>query len=313
MSGNMVKVNEEIRHELAAFQENHVLTLKQLGAKVGKSEAFMSRYLSGNAEGDIEAFERAASDMLKSAMRKRTWEEVYFDTEAVKTCFLVFDLIREASDIGLVHGPAGIGKTTACRKYAEDNKTVISFTGQEGNGMAYGVINGICASIDMRRFNPRQHKRADFLRDKLSGSERLIIIDNAQRLNMSGLRWLFDFHDATGVSVALVGNPEVLDRLRGNDQMTSRIGFKQDIAEMLGRGSWLDRAADRMVAAMWPKASQEIGLLARETARKQGHLRTLNKQLRIAIRLCETDAYAAKAAKAFVEARHLIGADNTEE
>lgn len=313
MSGNSVLVNETIRHELAEFAENNVLTLKQLGAKCGKSEAFMSRYLSGHAEGDIESFELAAADMLKSASRKRTWEEVYFDTEAVKTCHLVFDLIREASDIGLVHGPAGIGKTTACRKYAEENKTVISFTGQEGNGMAYGVINGICGGIDMRKFNPRQHKKSEFLAEKLTGSERLIIIDNAQRLNMSGLRWLFDFHDLTGVSVALVGNPEVLDRLRGNDQMTSRIGFKQDIAEMLGRGAWLDRASDRMVAAMWPKAATEIGLLARETARKQGHLRTLNKQLRIAIRLCETSAYSGKSAKAFVEARHLIGADNTEE
>jgi len=130
---------------------------------------------------------------------------------------------------------------------------------------------------------------------------------------MSGLRWLFDFHDATGVSIALVGNPEVLDRLSGNDQMSSRIGFKQDIAEMLGKGAWLDLAADRMVSSMWPKAAQDIGLLARETARKQGHLRTLNKQLRIAIRLCETDEYSGKYAKAFVSARHLIGADNTED
>ena len=156
-------------------------------------------------------------------------------------------------------------------------------------------------------------RRVGVTQSKLAGSERLVIIDNAQRIDISGLRWLMDFHDATGVSFALVGNPEVLVKLRGKDQLYSRIGVKADISESLGDAAWMDRAADDMVAAMWPGAAADIGLLARETARKPGHLRTLNKQLKIAIRLCETDAYRGKHARAFVESRHLIGADSEEE
>lgn len=313
MSGNSLQVNSEIRDALSDYQERNGLTLKQLGSKVGKSESYVSRYLSADPAGDIELFERSVSDMLKSAQQKRTWGEVFFETDAVDQCHLVFDLIREASDIGLVHGPAGIGKTTACQRYAASHKTVIHFTGTEGNGMAYGVINGIASGLDMRKWDASKKKKTEFLYNKLNGSERLILIDNAQRLNMSGLRWLFDFHDATGVSVALVGNDDVLERLKGNDQMTSRIGFKQNISDSTGRGEWLDKASDRMVAAMWPKAAKEIGLLAREAAHKDGLLRTLNKQLRIAIRLCESDAYAGKYGKAFVEARLMIGANDTEE
>jgi DNA transposition AAA+ family ATPase len=313
MNGNEKQATPEIKARLEEFMKLNGLTLKRLGARVGKSEAFVSRYFGDTPVGDLEEFERAVLDMLDSAQRKRTWAEIYFDTEAIKMCNMVFDIIREAADIGLVHGPAGIGKTTACERYANDHKTVIHFVADEGNGHAYGVIAGIWAKIETRFYDPKKQKRGEFLKEKLTGSERLIIVDNAQRLNMSGLRWLFDFHDATGVSIALVGNPEVLDRMRGNDQMTSRIGFKQDIAEMLDKGGWLDKASDKMIAAMWPKAASDIGPLARETARKQGHLRTLKKQLRIAIRLCETDAYRGKPGKAFTEARHLIGADNTED
>lgn len=313
MNGNEKQATPEIKTRLEEFVKANGLTLKRLGARVGKSEAFVSRYFSDTPVGNLEEFERAVLDMLDSDQRKRTWAEIYFDTEAVKMCNMVFDIIREAADIGLVHGPAGIGKTTACERYANDHKTVIHFVANEGNGHAYGVIAGIWAKVETRFYDPKKQKRGEFLREKLTGSERLIIVDNAQRLNMSGLRLLFDFHDATGVSIALVGNPEVLDRMRGNDQMTSRIGFKQDIAEMLDRGGWLDKASDKMIAAMWPKAASDIGPLARETARKQGHLRTLKKQLRIAIRLCETDAYRGKPGKAFVEARHLIGADAAEE
>jgi DNA transposition AAA+ family ATPase len=311
MSGNTDKLaTAAIRDRLAAFQARESMTLKQLGARVGRSESYISRYLSGSPVGDVEKFERAVRDRLDSEERRRTWGEIYFETEAIRTCFMVFDLIRESSDIGLVTSPAGIGKTTACRRYAAEHSTVLFFSGEEGNGSSWGVMKALCGGLDMRKFDGRQQRRSEFLRDKLAGSQRLIIVDNAQRLNMSGLRWLFDFHDATGVSVALVGNPEVLTRLTGNDQMTSRIGFKQDVTRMSASKDWIDQAADAMVEAMWPDAAGEIRLLARESARKAGVLRTLNKQLRIAIRLCETDAYAGKFGKAFVEARHLIGADS---
>jgi len=309
MSG---KLTPATRDALAMYQEENALTLKQLGAQVGRSEAFVSRYLSGKPEGDVAAFEKAVSDMLANAKRKRAWGEVFFHTDAISACETAFGIIREASDVGLIHGAAGIGKTTACKKYAKENSTMIFFTCTEGNGSYHGIINGIATGIDMRKWNPATVKRSTFIREKLDGSGRLIIIDNAQRVTLSGLRFIFDLHDGTGVSVALVGNPEVLDKLRGSDQMTSRIGFKQDIGEVV-KGNWLDRAAGDMVAAMWPVALADIGRLASESARKQGHLRTLNKQLKIAIRLCETPAFAGNCAKAFVQARHLIGADTSDE
>ena len=305
------KFDEATREALEVYQGENGLTLKQLGARVGKSEAFVSRYLNGKPEGDVAAFERAVADMLRNDKRKRSWGDIYFGTAVVDTCHTVFDIIREASDIGLVHGAAGIGKTTACKKYAAENSTVIFFTCTEGNGRIGGVLNGIATGIDMRRWNPASVKRSAFITEKLMGSGRLIIIDNAQRITLGGLRFLFDLHDETGVSVALVGNPEVLDKLSGNDQMTSRIGLKQNVGAVDMR--WLDKAADNMVAAMWREAAADIKQLAREGARKQGHLRTLNKQLKIAIRLCESDEFRGNYAKAFVTARHMIGADASDE
>jgi DNA transposition AAA+ family ATPase len=294
---------------LRALKERDGLTLRQLGAGLGYSEAMVSRYLGGTFEGDIAAFDAAAADMLEADGRKRTWEDVYFETAAVETCFTVFDIIREASDIGLVHGPAGIGKSTACARYAAWNPTVIALTCTEGRGHRRAVLGAILDRLDTRKLRSGQH-REDWLRDRLSGSGRLIIIDNAQRVTPSGLRWLFDFQEWTRVSVALVGNPEVLDRLAGNDQMTSRIGFRRNVGDMIANSRWLNDAADAMVRAMWPEAAAEIAQLARESVRLPGLLRRLNKQLRLAMRLCESDLYRGQHARAFVEARHLVCDDD---
>lgn len=314
MSGNeMVQFNRDTQAALHDFQKSHGLTLKQLGQKLGRNEGFVNKYLNGVPEGDIASFEERIADMLKREARKRSWDNIYFPTEAADACFNVFDLVREASDIGLVHGPAGFGKSVAFRKYLEDHRTVIGFTAMEGSGSPYDVMRGISSGIDMRRWNSRETKLSDYLFVKLNGSERCVLIDNAQRLYLSGFRWLMDFHDNTGVSFVLIGNPEVMDKLNGNDQLSSRIGIQFDISSAIEKKDWLDDAADQKVSKMWPKAQREIGILAREAARKPGHLRTLDKQLRIAITLCEADAYKGKYAKAFADARNMIGAESKQE
>lgn len=300
----------DLRGQLQVYKDEQGITLKVLAKRIGTNEAAVSRYLEGVPTGDVAKLEAKIKDHLAAASRKRGWAEVYFPTEAVETCELVFDIIRESGDIGLVHGPAGIGKSTACRKYAKEHPTAIFFTAMQGKGSHWNMISTIYNALPAPRSDEdKRLRRVDWVMKKLAESSRLVIIDNAQRVSVSGLRWLNDFNDLTGCPVALVGNPEVLDKIAGNDQMASRIGFKQDINDMMaGSSAWLNTAADRMVKAMWPEAAGEIRLLARETAKKPGHLRTLNKQLRIAIRLAETDRYRGKTAAAFVAARDLIGA-----
>jgi len=102
----------------------------------------------------------------------------------------------------------------------------------------------------------------------------------------------------------------VLGKLSGSDQLSSRIGIRQDIGG--GDTDWLNGATGMMLASMWPNAPQEVHLLAQESARQPGHLRRLVKQLRIAIRLTENPAWRNKQAGAFVQARTMIGTPEDE-
>jgi len=308
------KVTPATRDALAAYLAENGLTLRQLGNQLGKSESYVSRYLNGKPEGDIAAFERKIENTLRNAKHKLAWDEIFFDTEAVSLCEREFDIVRRSSTMGLIYGAAGIGKSTACRKYARENPTVIFFTCFEGNGNYYDVLNGIATGIDMRKFNPKAQKKFAFVSERLNQSGRLILIDNAQRITTSGLRLLFDlWNDGKGPPVALVGNPEVLDKIRGNDQMTSRLIVRRDISNVV-KGNWLNRAARDMVAAMWPDALADIERLACESARKDGHLRKLNYQLRLAIAMSERAEHAGNYEAIFLSARdYITGADASDE
>lgn len=303
-------LNEDLRDRLEEYKDTDGLTLGSIAKQIGTNEAAISRYLDGHPLGDVAKLEARIADFLASAARRRAWGELFFETKAVEMCNLAFDLIRESGDVGLVHGPAGIGKSTTCKQYAKTHPTAIFYTAMQGQGADWNVIRMISNALPPPRSDEdKRLKKADWVMKKLRGSRRLVIIDNAQRISLAGLRWLMDFNDETACPVALVGNPEVLDKIKHSDQMSSRVGFKQDIADMMKmNGAWINAAADKMVAAMWPEAASEIRSLSHEAARRTGYLRTLNKQLRIAMRLCESESYRGRYGKAFSDARSLIGA-----
>ena len=252
--------NAELRDRLEEFKNEDGLTLGSIARQVGTNEAAISRYLDGHPLGDVAKLEARVSDFLAGAARRRAWDDMFFETKAVEMCNLAFDLIRESGDVGLVHGPAGIGKSTTCRQYAKTHPTAVFFTAMQGQGAEWNVVRMIASALPPPRSDEdRRLKKADWVMKKLRGSRRLVIIDNARRVSVGGLRWLMDFNDATACPVALVGNPEVLDKIKRSDQMSSRVGFKQDVADMMKMdGAWIDAAADRMVAAMWPEAGAEI-------------------------------------------------------
>lgn len=303
-----------MRDSLAAWRTERKLSMAAVAKRCGYNEATISRYLAGTMTGDVEGLERSVRDMMDADARRQTWAETYIETQGCIETETVLDLIRGACDIGLVTGAAGLGKTTACRRYAATHEISIMITLSEGCGDNWSVIRLIFDRLDMRGWSRRKggQTRGEAVASRLSGSERLVIVDNAQRATLSGLRWLFDLSDSAGIPIALVGNPDVLDRVAGSDQLHSRIGLRADIASRRDM-AWLDDASASILDAMWPDAPAEVRLLAQETARQPGHLRRLVKQLRIAIRLSEASTWRRSGAAAFVEARTLIGAHTEED
>ena len=315
MSGEMIKRrNQEVLGRLEKFYETSGLSMAAIATKSGYSESYVSRYLNTESApvGDVEGFEAAVSDMMAAAARRRKWDNVFFDTEAVDRCLLMFDLIDQSNEVGLIYGPAGIGKTVASKRHAMQHETAIYICIREGDGAWYGLVRELWQQIDTRGFTAKvksSTSKAGYIAKKLNASERLLIVDNAQRLSISGIKWLMDMQDDAGFGLALVGNADILDKVASCDQLSSRIKIRRNVlldGEDRKQLGWLDDAADKMVRAMWPAATKDILRLARESARQEGHLRRLNSQLRIAIRLSETASYAGRQAAAFVEARHLL-------
>ena len=264
--------HESIRAALAAYREKHDLDLRALARETGSNVTFIHKYLTGKPEGDVDAFEERAADALKTAPGRRSTAAHYFETDVTRAINSACETIRKTNDVGLIHGPAGIGKSAGIALYAVANPNSLAISLTRWHRGAEGIEALLAAQFEGRR--RKRTRRIDWLLERLRDSQRLIIIDNAHRLTRGGLQWIFDFADETSCPIALVGNPEVLEAIKLNDQQFSRIGLHREL-----KLKQSEQAASSMLERHCPKEAHKLETLAVQVAAQRGHLRALKKHL----------------------------------
>lgn len=275
-------IDQQLRQQLQKYKDREGLSLKDLGKRIDASEAMVSRYLSDRFEGDVGGIELKIRDLIKlDEMRALVIQEIEtFPTLVTKQVHNALELIRKNSHVGLIFGDAGVGKSRAIQLYTSKTPlslqiTLSRFSGSDTNG----IITAIWRQIDTSAYRrKRDGNRGSFLVERLKGSGRMLIIDNAHRLTRVGREALFDFHDATGCPIALVGNPELLDAIEENDQQFSRVGVRMK-ADLKDKA---EEAAGELLTRVWPEAATELLDLATTVVTHHGRLRALWHQIRIA-------------------------------
>ena len=121
---SVMSANPELQEKLRNFIEECGSQTKAARA-LGKSAATLSTYLNNRYNGNLSDFEKfltetfetkAAAENLKSAQVLNSYKPTSISTEVydtIRLCHLKGGLAIECGD-------AGIGKTMACKKYAED-------------------------------------------------------------------------------------------------------------------------------------------------------------------------------------------------
>jgi len=267
----------------------------------GCTPTFLSKYLNDNLDREVPDFDRQAFDILKSIRERLKFGAEIFETSVVRKIGNALNLIRKTGDIALITAPAGNGKTSAINHYLAANRSAIRINLNATTRAANKVEGLVFRAIDNRDWKA-QCSRFEYLVSRFSGSSRLLIVDNAQRLDASGRQWLFDFGDEAECPICLVGNPETLDRIRTNDQQFSRIGihasYELEAAE-------LPAAAARVAAQFSDAATAEaIADLAAFIAGKDGRLRAVRKTVILAQELRNASADLRENPRKAIRAAH---------
>lgn len=223
--------------------QNH---MKQLGlsqAKIatmlGVSPALISQYLKGIYTGDVASIDKKVREMLGRAKDKA--KDVKVDFVATTTAKDILDVCAMAhamKDINLVIGEAGLGKTMALKQYAKTVENVVLIETDPTFSPKVLLVE-LCNKLGIVP-SRNNHDNTTAIIEKLAGSERLLIIDEAELLNYKCLEIVRRIHDKSGVGVILAGMPRLRANLRGKrgeyKQLYSRVGFVCDLHDKLPDG-----------------------------------------------------------------------------
>ena len=168
--------------------------------------------------------------------------------------------VRRQRTIGLCFGPAGVGKTWSARRYAHwhrlepfllewgprdpadarihalaaRSRTVfytpavgapLKQMKEEVNDLA--VLMGFCISLGLAQKDPSV--------DPMGVAPiELLIVDEAERLNVTALEWLRDLYDRAPMGLILTGMPGIEKSFARYAQLYSRIGFAHEYQPLQG-------------------------------------------------------------------------------
>ena len=233
---------------------------------------------SAHLEAMLAAIEREDSRATDPA------EIPYTKTSISQAVHAAISRAHQDRDMGFFAGRVGVGKTVALRRYAAEHpRAAVLLEAYPGAG-APVVLRLLAASVGAVIVRRTVADTTAAIVEALRGSDRVILVDEAETLTAQALLHLRRISDTAHVGVMLVGTPGLLSLVHDPDgkfgQITSRIGYWPPVAHSISEEDATTLAAAYLgeapggeaQAALWKScegSARALRNLLRHARRKQ--------------------------------------------
>ena len=208
-------------------------TQTAVGTELGVSSGAISSFLSGKYKTPHTLIPKVCALLSMNAKKAVAPKAPGFaETSISRTVYNTVAYAHLRGVIAVVYGDAGVGKTSTVREYVKNDSLALLITISPTYSSITGVNELIAAQLGVRERVARRLTAENV--DRLKGSGRVLIVDEAQHLTVRALNHLRCISDESGVGIALVGNEEVYSKLRGSGkadfaQLFSRVGMRKQV------------------------------------------------------------------------------------
>lgn len=208
------------------------ITQKQLARELDISDTVLSLFLANSYTGDnIKVTEKARQYLHIGEVRKALTPDPAYCENLVNTRRITecLQMAHASNEILLLYGPAGCGKTTALKHYSNSNNGVVYLEADATTGTPRAILLTLLESLGGQPIGSTTQIMKSIL-NTLRGTNRLIIIDEAQHLTERSFDTIRAINDKIGIGIVYSGNPSILKQMYGRreqdfDQLFSRIGL----------------------------------------------------------------------------------------
>lgn len=236
-----------VRDDFAFLLEQPGVTLDKVSRAMGRGYGVavlstFKRAQSRDALGDIDRVTRGVNRFIEGlALRGDVPRpEGFVETEVARRMLTVIERTAQLGAIGLIFSDAGRGKTITLQAASMLHTGSILVRIRRATRTPSGMAKHLAEAMRLRNAHTTRQAESRLV-EALSGTRRLLLIDEAHQLNHDGLEFIRDIHDEAHVPVVLAGTMRIAeacdDQSEFFGQMSSRIAIRYDVTEDLRGGA----------------------------------------------------------------------------
>lgn len=232
-------MNKDLRDQLKKHIDAEDISMTAASRAIGYSASAISSWMAGKYDGDVDAVEAAVVRFLKrKSDRLAEYEDPipFIQTSAVTKIHEVARRAHLRRWMCCCYGDAGIGKTEAAKAYASEDPDVILVEASIGM-TAKALFTELAQRVGLDGEGSTNEMFVEVVK-KLKGSDRMIIIDEAENLAYRTLEYLRRTYDMSKIGVLLIGTRRLITNLRGKRgqyaQLYSRMRIAREIDVLNG-------------------------------------------------------------------------------
>ena len=271
-----IQYNEELYTRFFAIvgnpEDGKKISQRKAAKSLGYSSGVISSYKSHTYNGAVKALEEKIELWLKREENRYNklgipFMEITPSGQIRKICAMV----HEDRTLGVLPGQAGSGKSTALKKYRDENPGSVIYIEVDPGFNKNILMMEIARELGLD-IKGNLYTLTSRIIQALRGRDMLVIVDEADYLSDNALELLRRIiHDKAETGVIVSGLPRLLSQLHNmrddHAQFTSRVGVKHNI-KPLHRPD-----AQKVIASVWPDLEKtSIDCLVKLSS---GSLRTL--------------------------------------
>lgn len=250
---------------------------------IGVSVTIISTFLGLTYKGDAETIKNKVIEYLNmnyDREQSKKAEIPFTQTSQARNALTVIKYCQVNRVMGVIHGPAGLGKTKALEEYLKINsqaRLITAFPGISQRDLMEEILDVLRKQVKGGR-----GKMQRAIVEELEGSEILLLFDEAQHFTMKVFETARYIHDRTGIGMVFAGNDDVVGRMLGKknieyDQLFSRVAIRRKLHINVLK----EDVEEFLKASKLFYSRPDLQFLARK-AQEKGHFRTMIKCLEMA-------------------------------
>ena len=273
----------EVVEALSRHMTEKALSQARVAKAVKVSVAVISGFLDQSYKGDIESVRARIVEYLNMVYdreQSKKAEIPFTQTSQAKNAMTVIYYCQVHRAMGVIHAPAGLGKTKSLEEYLRINsqaRLITAFPGVSQRGILEEILD-----VLRKQVKGNKEKMQRVIVEELEGSEILLMFDEAQHFTLKVFETIRYIHDRTGVGMVIAGNDDVIGRMLGRknisyDQLFSRVAIRRKLSLNVLRSD-----VEEFLKSSKLNYTRNILHFLGRKAQDKGHFRTMIKCLEMA-------------------------------